>query len=314
MSHANGYDTPTQTVMRPHGHSEFFDLEQADEALQERVQELEGDRDAMRRELSELAETIEEHEGTGDEHADLIDELQERVTWLEGVVAAAGLVSVADFDTFTDEDARLAKVARLGHEAALKLLTDHERAMRKATIEHLARRQSDYQAALTKASAAALTLGEIGLDDPQHAEVRAAYRAARKALPAPVTDHERRRAADAAEELAGDDIARQELGGVVRRGETAARDLLTRTRTRVVEALGRSLMMPPWFAANVGRTAPRANPDRWITLAAEVLIYRLTYGLMDDQVRPLGPRPNAERDPSRQAFHGRLARELGIKS
>lgn len=315
MSYANGYGTSnTQTaVMRPHGHSEFYDLEQADEALSSRVEDLEQDRDAIRRELSELAETIEEHEGTGDEHADLIEELTERVTWLEGVVAAAGLVAVADFETFTDEDARLAKAARLGREAAMQLLTDHQRAMKTAVIEHLARRQNDYQEALSKATAAALVLGETGLDDPQHAAVRAAYRKARTALPAPVADHERQRAADAADELAGDDIARQELGAVVRRGEAAGRELLTRTRTRVVEALGRSLMMPPWFATHIGRTAPRRNPDRWITTAAEVLIYRLTYKLTDDQVRPLGPRPSREQDPARHEFFIRLTGLLGIK-
>jgi len=310
VNYANDYGTQTASALRPHGHAEFFDLEQADEELQRRVEELETDRDALRHELTNLGETIEEHEGTGDEHAELLEELTERVTWLEGVVANAGLVVVADFDTFTAEDRRLAKLARIGREAQLTLLSENLRTQHNGTIERAARRAAAYEVALATSTAAAIVLGETSPDDPHHTEVLAAYRAARKAQPSALSDHERQRAHQAASELAADDIARQELADVIEAGDAAAHDLLTRARTRVAEAIGHSEMMPPWFASSIGRTVSAQEPDRWIARAAEVLVYRLTYGLTGDQVRALGTKPNPQQDLARYTLYTRLARTV----
>ena len=100
-----------------------------------------------------------------------------------------------------------------------------------------------------------------------------------------------------ADELKADDAAAAEMIDVLDAGVAAHRRLAAKVRARLIDEVERGSVLPAWFLRAFGPTPPtRApDPDLWYGLAAEVLAYRIIYGVRADDTA-LGARPPSSDD------------------
>jgi chromosome segregation ATPase len=304
-----GYTSTART--EEHSHSEFYRLSSDIDTLQTDVRNLDDFKDAAESQLEDLSSDVSTAKREVASLDEQVSRLIERVTWLEGVVLRAELVEAADFDSFDAAERRLAAAALTGRAAKGKLLSEGVRASKRALIVQVDQAQRDNAEAIKAGAAAAKRMGEVTPGSAEHDQAISAFKAARKQL----DDSGQRwtRSKDLADtyraELEEDDRNRLELASVIAKGERAGTELSTRLRTRIVDAVGQSAVLPPWFAAAFGPTAPSDDRARWFTMATEVLVYRLTYKVTDP-ARALGAEPSYGQDQYRWSRYNHLQMEL----
>jgi chromosome segregation ATPase len=286
------------------------------EELQGRHQSLDGQVELHDDRLDELEEAGQElreaHDELGEELRDKVaasvKALAGTVSWLERRVRAEQDISPVDLDAVDDVIRGLAERARRGLQSEAVLLSDDARVAHQHTIDRLDhlrdRIEKNTEAAVRHSTALAATA--FGSDE--HAQAGLGYRAAIKAragdraqLAAAAA------AADAAREaLALDDEHREVHGPQVTTGESARAQLHGRLRDRVAAMVAEGALPPAWFTTVLGYQPPADGTQAWLETATAVLMYRVTYKIIDPIVA-LGP---AAGDTRRQAWRTEITDAL----
>lgn len=296
--------TSAETSVAHHSHYEIGSLQTEVEDLGRRVDDVEEYRSELENKLEgydKLVSDVASAESSAEELDDTVSALTARVAWLEGALLRAELVAVADF-AFDADERRLAETATKGRRARRGLLTEGQRAVKRNTITLVEQAAENNGQAVRDAAAAAGVLAETALGDVAHTDAAGRYSRARNTIRSTAqTVHQYEDAAATyAAELAADDAARRKAAPVIAKGSTAASDLATRLRTRLVDALGQYAMMPPWFASVLGPAAPAGAPAQWFDAATALLVYRCTFGITHS-TSALGPEPPFDDTDKREA-------------
>jgi hypothetical protein len=271
------------------------------------IEQLSGVSRRLDGDLDDAVTAIEALRGQVADSARAVRRLTGRVVWLENRLRAADDAPTADFDTVDGDLRRLAATAERGRIAAARLLPAAERKRDETLVARLELGMREHRDAAAQMMTLAAQL-QTGTPD-QHAPlagtvplVAGRLESARSAIGAVRKD-----AAGALERLEEDDALAERLSDVIGAGISAQTALTIRTRTLVVDAVRDGRLPPAWFAAALGY-GPGPDAATWYQAAADVLAYRVTYGIADGEL-PLGPEPGADAPEHRRAEHARL---LGI--
>jgi hypothetical protein len=310
---SSGYG-PAATTGQGHEHEEIDDLQTELASLREDVDALERFKEETERALSEvdLDEMDSDLREAGSSISDLakqVDTLKAQVAWLTRIVVHAGLAPAADL-AFTASDRTLAAAVARGREARERMLSASERSGRELLVQESEQVAAANAAAVERAVTATKAMAETHRSDPAHTAASQALTQAQREIDRTAARHKQiaQDAAGYARELAADAALDEETKAVRAKGRAAHGQLTTRLRKRVADEVERGAVMPDWFAAAFGPTAPEKDPGRWYDAAAEVLVYRLVYNI-EQQDSAIGPAPKAT-ERTRHALHRELQTRL----
>jgi chromosome segregation ATPase len=253
--------------------------------------------------LEDATKAIAELRGQMSDCARTVRRLTGRVTWLENRLRASD-AELADFDSVDGDLHRLAATAERGRLASARLLPAADRKRCETLVAQLELAMREHRDAAAQMMTLASTL-QTGTPD-QHAPVagtvplvQGRLEAARTAIASVRSD-----AAAAQDRLDEDDALYASLLDRIEAGLSAHTALTIRTRTTVVEAVRDGLLPPAWFAAALGY-APGPDAAAWYQAAADVLAYRVAYGIADAEL-PLGLEPEGDAPEHRRTEYARL--------
>ncbi|GAA2718451.1 MULTISPECIES: hypothetical protein [Streptomyces] len=232
-----------------------------------------------------------------------------QVRLLEGQLLASGGAQLADLDTVTQEQRRLARAVARGREASSVLLTPHERSAHQQRIQRF---ESTVEHHRQHRTAVISTVGKLtrttAPGDREKAAAELAQALATEQHLRQTLDHQADllKAADTA--LAADAQARAEKHGVIEAGKKAEQKLILALRSRLADAISQRKLLPTWFVTVLGSAPPAARTQQWLETATQVLLYRLTYDI-SDQVVALGDKPVGRGGP-RTEWYKQLATDL----
>ncbi|WP_431040459.1 hypothetical protein ACQUSR_00105 [Streptomyces sp. P1-3] len=266
------------------------------------LRDIRSDISSAESKIEELDRDLHDHIGETDRG---VKRLIGQVQLLEGHLLASGGAQLADLDTFTDEQRKLARAIDRGREASSVLLSAHERSMHQQRVQRFEATVTQHRQHQTKVIAAVGKLtgtsGERAGAVTELGEALTQEQRLRQELDRQA-DH--REKADNA--LAADAKARAEKQGLIAAGEKAEQKLLLALRSRVADAISARALMPAWFVTVLGATPPAAGTQKWLETATQVMLYRLTYGITDPVVA-LGHKPAGGR---RAEWYEQMAKDL----
>jgi hypothetical protein len=311
--YSNGYG-PAATTGQGHEHEEIDDLQTELASLREDVDALERFKEETENALREvdLDEMDSDLREAGSSISDLTkqtDTLKAQVAWLTRIVVHAGLAPAAEL-AFTASDRTLAATVARGREAADRMLSPPDRAMREMLVQESEQVAAANAAAVERAVTATKAMAETRRSDPAHAAASQALTQARREIDRTATRHKQieQDAAKYARELAADAAVGEETKAVRAKGRAAYGQLTTRLRKRLAAEVERGAVLPEWFAAVFGPTVPEKDPAAWYDVGAEVLAYRLVYNIeRQDSVIGLAPKAT---ERTRHALHSELQTRL----
>ena len=220
----------------------------------------------------------------------VIDDLLERVRLLEQRLGPAARAEPIDLDAVDEATRELVVRAARTREREAALLSDADRALHTARVEHdrtLQRRLVENTATALDLSA---TLAETAYGTAEHSAAATRFRALARTIAA--DQAQLADAATAAEEstraLDKDERQRARHGPHLTTGDAVHAALNRKLRDRISTAVARGAPLPLWFTTVLGHRPPADDAEGWIETATSVLTYRLTYAVTDPVVA-LGP-------------------------
>ncbi|MFB7376539.1 hypothetical protein ACFC6U_01610 [Kitasatospora purpeofusca] len=314
------YDPGLERKVRELGYSVGSvesDLRSLREEFEEDSSRSSGRLDSLERDLRERKEEIEGLVERADDHDEdvvflrrAVDDLGQRVAWLERRVRTAAGGSAVDLDATDHETDQLVKRIAAGRAAEAQLLpaADRARHVRSLTAHQEAAARLENARTAVLESASTLATAAHGSDAFKRAA--SAYRQA--ATNARTADNHVRStqvAADAARSaLNRDDSLDRTLAEAAAAGQAAHEHLVRIARDRISTALAGTDLLPVWFASALGPMPPREDTEAWLDTATRALTYRLAYGVRDE-VLALGSIP-AQATDRRRADHQAAERAL----
>jgi hypothetical protein len=277
-----------------------------DAAFAEQRHRLDTELDRFRSQAAELARRVAGYEARLRDTTRRMDRLEPRLEWLERTGRIRSGAHEVDLDHPDDTVLSLREAVSTGRRTADDLLGEQDRERAAAEVE---RHQQAWHAAhdrVADATAAAGTLATApGADDPRPAgEYRRALREfaqqqARLRDAAAEEQRLREPARLAQQRLDRDTRARASTAALSAAAEAAGERLREIAEHRVEEACSTGAVPPLWFWETF-YPGPRPRPSgSWERLAADVLAYRLAWGVRAPS--PLGDGPRGE-----EASGGRL--------
>ena len=225
--------------------------------------------------------------------------LESQVASLSSTIARAGLAPQADLDVVDPQDAALIAQVMRGREARNQLISNAERAAKLAMLSESAHANLDRLDTVATAVEAAKAVGRTRPRDTDYKQAAADLLEAREAVERANALCMRLtvQATRSADELKADDATAAEMIDVLDAGVAAHRRLAAKVRARLIDEVERGSVLPAWFLRAFGPTPPTRSPDPdlWYSLAAEVLAYRIIYGVRADDTA-LGARPPSSDD------------------
>ncbi|MET9396102.1 hypothetical protein [Kitasatospora sp. NPDC002965] len=307
------YDPGLERKVRELGHSVGSvesDLRSLREEFEEDTSRSSGRLDSVERDLRERQEESEGLVERADDHDEdvvflrrAVDDLGQRVAWLERRVRTAAGGSAVDLDATDHETEQLVKRIAAGRAAEAQLLPAADRARHARSLtahqEEAARLEKARTAVLESAST--LATAAHGSDAFKRAAV--AYRqAAMNARTANTRLRSLQGAADAARgALARDESLDRTLTEAAAAGQAAYQHLARIARDRISTALAGTDLLPVWFSTALGPMPPREDTEDWLDTATLALTYRLSYQVRDE-ILALGSIP-AQATARRRADH-----------
>ncbi|MBN9097519.1 MULTISPECIES: hypothetical protein [unclassified Pseudonocardia] len=265
----------------------------------------------LQAELTAARDAIRALEQTAQRHEQQISELQQRSAGADRPSPRPRRPE--ELDARDDDLAALAAAVLRAADLRSRHLPDAERARLVGGVDPWPEWERARHDKRMRAVALSARLATLAVEDPGHRDVAVGFRALQRELAALDASREETRAAaeyvkECAERIAADDGLRETDAAELAAGAQAQRQILVQARDRVVGAVERSAPLPPWFEAALGR-APHGHAEGWMTAAATLVAYRVTYAV-HDRTRALGPEPTQEWPPSRRAEFFRLQRSL----
>lgn len=254
--------------------------------------DLDSDLSAVRGDISELIRSVRL--------------ITQKVDWLMANALIQADAPICDLDGDVDESMRklAAKVER-GERFQDQLLDEPARKELKVAID----RHWEWSRKLDRSQAGLTTLSEAIVGDDEPAAVRAAddFPVAWRALTELEQDGPRLESAArvARERLEGDDAARRQYGKDINAVGRAWQELGRQLRALIDAGVAAHALFPGWFRDSLGLAPPPDAPTRWFELATEILAYRITYGI-DDEDSPLGEPPVGDASVRRRDWYQRL--------
>lgn len=267
----------------------------------------------LQAELTEARTAIRALEQTAQRHEQQISELQQRSAGADRPSPRPRQPEQLDVRD-DDLDALAAAVLRAA-DLRSRHIPDAERARLVGRVDPWPEWERARNDKRMRAVALSARLATLSVEDPGHRDIAVGFRTLQRELAALDASREETRAAAAyvkecAERIAADDALRDTDAAELAAGARAEQQILVQARHRVAGAVERSAPLPPWFEAALGR-APHGHAEGWMTAAATLVAYRITYAV-DDRTRALGPEPTDQWLPSRRAEFLRLRRSLGL--
>ena len=232
--------------------------------------------------------------------------IAQKVDWLMANALIQADAPICDLDGDVDESMRklAAKVER-GERFQDQLLDDPARKELKVAVD----RHWEWGRKLDRLQATVTTLSEAIVADDESAAVRAAddFPAAWHGLTELEQDGPRLESAArvARERLDADDLARRQHGKDINAVGYAWQELGRQLRALIDAGVAQHALFPGWFRDSLGLAPPPDAPTRWFELATEILAYRITYGI-DDEDTPLGDPPVGDASARRRDWYQRL--------
>ena len=293
------YET-TQGVAR-HSHYEVETLESSVSDLEGSVSKLRRSLDSLRSEYDTTSEAVSEVESAVEQVRSSVGDLEggfsaleERAEWLEAVVVRAGLVKPVRLDGWTAAERQLGQARALGLSAEASLLSEGERRMKVSIINQVRNaRRLGAEARVEVATAAARVASIDAHDRPEVEAAAQVYQDAKRKLAKAegIVNGQRETAAAFEVELAEDDRMRTELAETIAAGRRATMTLTERYKTVIGEGVAAAGMFPRWLVAALGPSAPADDAAGWIATAAQLAVYRVTFGIVSTD-RALGELPD----------------------
>lgn len=295
---------------------ELASVQNTVEELGERISSNRRDADDRVRDLSNdlelAAETLDQLGDVIETAVKDIKRVDDRTAWIERHIRASGAARIADFDSPAKAAASLVATVRRGAQLGAELLAPAVRQQLSRHVQQAHDRLRKIEDKTHLALDANNILVSTPYDDPSHLNAAQTFRHAFGIRQDLVKEHRDKATVveQAQRKLDEDDELRARHAKEIAAGTQAGLSLRTRMRTVVATAVGSGDLPPVWFSTALGVSAPRANTDTWLDLAADVLVYRAVYSI-DDQVIALGPRPqDSAHDPGQHAEHRDLSARL----
>lgn len=246
---------------------------------------------------------------TGSDGRTTLEQLENRVAALERL-AWGGRDDAVALDDCDPELRRLAAIAETGQELTARLAGPEvrsacERAI--ATWDDWHRRNREL---LGVALAASHTISITSADQRGRTHAVVAFREAGTELAQLAAQRQGilNAATHARRQLDQDQQVGDQHAGEIEAGHEAWVTLMARLRMRSASALERGEPMPSWLVLAIGPPTVGASA-RWRDLAADLLAYRITYGILGSR-EPLGPVPTSDDSTRRRRWHTELTRRL----
>jgi hypothetical protein len=252
-----------------------------------------------------------EHGGTEGTQDVRVDRLEKRLARLEWLVRGD---MRSELDHLEPPLAASAQAAERAHDLASGLIAPHVRAACEQAIS--AWREWCHQHAEVVAATleASRMIAVTGPDSPVHERAAAEFRTRRSELTMLLTSKQGllNAANHADRQLDNDRQVRERCRPEIEAGHEAWDALNRRLRLRVTIAVRDGDPLPAWLVVAIG-PPPSDELGEWRELAADLLAYRITYGVRD-RMEALGPEPGADHSPRRRhwyaVLHWRLVRWL----
>lgn len=238
---------------------------------------------------------------------------------LSRVRAVQASTPVAGLDERDDGLDDLAAAARRGADLLARRLSDGERTHLATLADTWSTWERARLARRMRAMMLSRKLADGALDDPERRAVAEAFRAVERELAGldERRDATRSAAEDATRRLTEDGALRRDPDADVQAGEDADRRIRAIARERIVDAVARGDLMPPWFES-VLRARPLGDDPQWLQAASSLVAYRILYGV-DDPESAFGPDPTEDWPRARrlwrlglqQSLHGPTLRPAG---
>lgn len=246
---------------------------------------------------------------TGRANRTTLEQLENRVTALERL-AWGGRDETVPLDDCDPELRRLAAIAETGQELTARLAGPEIRAACEraiATWDDWHRRNREL---LGVALTASHTIAITSADQRGRAHAVVAFREAGNELARLAAQRQGylNAATHARRQLDQDQQVRDQHEREIEAGHEAWVTLLARLRMRSASALERGEPVPSWLVLAIGPPTVGASA-RWRDLAADLLAYRITYGVLGGR-EPLGAAPTSDDSTRRRRWHTELTRRL----
>ncbi len=171
--------------------------------------------------------------------------------------------------------------------------------------------QSSYATARDAAVAASRVIATSGRDHDRHREAVAEFGRARDQMTelGPRSRQCRNAATNTQRQLDHDRTLRERHSDELAAGRRARAILAARLRNRVIRALDDGALPPLWFVDTMGPGPPVGDATGWWDTAVELLTYRISYRITD-QNHPLGQPPGQREPARRRTWYPELTRRL----
>lgn len=293
------YDTTTGVARHSHYEVETLessvsDLEGSVSKLRRSLEELRGEYDTTSEAVSEVESAVDRVRSSVGDLEGQFEALEERAEWLESVIVRAGLAKPVKLDDWTAAERKLGQARALGLSAEASLLSDYSRSTKTSVINQVRHARRLAAETRVEVAAAAKRVTSIGAHDRPEIEAAAtAYQEAKRKLEKAerIVETQKDTAAGYEAELAEDDRMRAELADTIAAGRRATMTLLDRYKTVIGEGVAAAGMFPRWLVAALGPSAPAEDAAGWIATAAELAVYRITFGIVSTD-RALGEMPD----------------------
>ncbi|MFC8453565.1 hypothetical protein [Kitasatospora sp. NPDC057223] len=235
-------------------------------------------------EIDSLERRADEFDDETKEVRTLVEDLGQRVAWLERRVRTAAGGTAVDLDATDNEINQLVAKAVAGRAAEARLLPAADRARHHGSLLVYNEATVSLEQARSAVLAASGTLARAALGSEAFTEAATAYRAAATRLRTATAQTDRLRAAatTASTVLDRDQRLDQTLVEAAEAGEDAYDQLVRIARARIGTAVAGPGLLPVWFTTALGPMPPRAATENWLDAATDALVYRMLYGVRDE--------------------------------
>ncbi|MFF9593827.1 hypothetical protein ACF1FX_32365 [Streptomyces sp. NPDC014646] len=297
-------ESDLEALSRKFGYTDDLDYELRD--VRDDIRTAEGRIEELGSNLEELDDDLREHASDTDR---ALKRLAGQVQLLEGNLLASGKAHLADLDTLTDEQRKLARTVARGQQARSALLSPHVRLAYQQRVQQFetgVAQCREYRAAVIDA------VGKLvgTMSSPVSKQVaealtstRAQEQQLRRRLDAQADQVEQARSA-----LSADAKVRAENQRTITAGDRAEQKLTLVLRSRLADAISARAVLPAWFVTVLGSVPPAAGTRTWMDTATQVLLYRAVHNITDTVVA-LGDKPPG-RTGIRAESYEQLAKDL----
>ncbi|MFJ9521342.1 hypothetical protein ACIRPK_24205 [Kitasatospora sp. NPDC101801] len=235
-------------------------------------------------EIEALEQRADEADEEGKDVRTLVEDLGQRVAWLERRVRTAAGGAAVDLDATDNEIDQLVTKAAAGRAAEARLLPAADRARHHHNLVAYTEATASLEQARSAVLAASGTLARASLGSDAFTEAATAYRTATVKLRSTTAQTDRLMGAVAAARTAldRDQGFDQTLAEAAEAGQDAHDHLVRIAHARIGAAVAGTGLLPVWFTTALGPMPPRADTAGWLDAATDALVYRMLYGVRDE--------------------------------